>query len=373
MHGKKTLKKKTAGKRLTVIMTAVIILVLLLGVSGCGGSGSGPAESGKAKTSAAADAGKIVAETDREVTVIDQAGREVTVPRGVESIAISYRVVARFIITLGEGDKIKGIGKTEEFLYTLEPGLKDAVDVGKGVPDLEAVAELAPDVYFHRASDIDGLENVAGLGIPAVGLSFEDPGEMKTALTIMGAVLDKEERAQELIAYYDKKIAADEKEAETVQDKKTAIVMGSSIGKVADGSMLQSRMIELAGGISPAAEIKASELWPTVGTEQIFKWDPDFIFITGSEGANYTPADIYSDPAWSEMKAVKEKHVCLMPATYDSWEFPGVVSVLGIDFMKNRMYPELLGKEQLQDNIDEFYKLSYGKIFGARELGYQAE
>ena len=37
------------------------------------------------------------------------------------------------------------------------------------------------------------------------------------------------------------------------------------------------------------------------------------------------------------------------------------------------MYPELLSKEQLQDNIDEFYKLSYGQIFGARELGYQAE
>lgn len=347
-----------------LIMTAVLLSCCLCGCAGAGG------KSGSASSARIADAGKIIEENDESITVIDQAGREVKVPKGIESIAISYRVVARFVITLGDGAKIKGIGKTEEFLYETAPTLRDAVDVGKGVPDLEAIAELKPDIYFHKATDLDGLENVQELGIPAVGLSFEDPEEMKAALTIMGAVLGKKERAEELIAYYDQRIDEDIKEAESITDKKSAIVMGSSIGKVADGSMLQSSMIEYAGGVSAAADLKATELWPTAGTEQIFKWDPDFIFITGSEGASYGPEDIYSDSAWAELKAVKNKHVYVMPAQKDSWEFPGVVSVLGIDYMKSKMYPELLSEEDLQKNIDFFYELSYGRTFTAEELGY---
>ena len=353
-------------KKRRLIATLIAICCLLTGcLAGCGHSG--PAGGDQADTSRA---GEIVKENDESVTVIDQAGREVTVPRGVDSIAMSYRVVARFVITLGDGDKIRGIGKTEEFLYTLTPSLKEAVDVGKGVPDLEAIAELKPDLYLHRASDPDGLEAVQNLDIPAVGLSFETPEEMRTALKILGAVLDKEERAGELIAYYDKKIESDRGEAEKIKDKKTAIVMGSRLGKVADGSMLQSEMIELAGGENAAAGIKASELWPTAGSEQIFEWDPDYIFITGSEDVNYTIEELKKDTAWGELKAVKEDHIYLMPADKDSWEFPGVVSVLGIDYMKSKMYPELWTEEQLQQAVDEFYQLSYGRKFSPDEIGY---
>ena len=351
------------------LLTALVTLVLAAAVfAGCGASDAGKeASKNKADTSRA---GEIIKESAESVTVIDQAGREVTVPRGVQSIAMSYRVVARFVITLGDGDKIRGIGKTEEFLYTLAPTLKDAVDVGKGVPDLEGIADLAPDLYLHRATDADGLDAVQKLGIPAVGLSFETPDEMKTALTILGAVLDKKERATELIAYYDKKIEDDSRTAEEITDKKTAIVMGSRLGKVADGSMLQSRMIELAGGENAAAKIDAHELWPTAGSEQIFAWDPDYIFVTGSEDVNYTIEELQQDKAWSELKAVKEGHIYRMPAVKDSWEFPGVVSVLGIDYMKSKMYPELMSDAQLQQAVDEFYELSYGRTFTAEEIGY---
>lgn len=354
---------------LRTLLTALVICVLAAVIfTGCGASDVGKeASKNKADTSRA---GEIVKESAESVTVIDQAGREVTVPRGVQSIAMSYRVVARFIITLGDGDKIRGIGKTEEFLYTLAPTLKDAVDVAKGVPDLEGLAELAPDLYLHRATDADGLDAVQELGIPAIGLSFETPDEMKTALTILGAALDKKERAAELIAYYDKKIEDDSRTAEEITDKKTAIVMGSRLGKVADGSMLQSRMIELAGGENAAAKIDAHELWPTAGSEQIFAWDPDYIFVTGSEDVNYTIEELEQDKAWSELKAVKEGHIYRMPAEKDSWEFPGVVSVLGIDYMKSKMYPELMSDAQLQQAVDEFYELSYGRTFTAEEIGY---
>lgn len=356
-----TSEKKTS--RITAAKLAAVILVFLIAfmLPGCSGTGSGDSSE---------KPGTVVAENDDSITIVDQAQREVTVPKKINSIALSYRVVIRPIISLGEGGKIKGCGKTEDFLFELQPSLKKAVDVGKGVADLEALAELEPDVFFNKGNDPETLDSVEKLGIPAIGLSFEDTEEMITALDILGKVLGKQKKAEKLISYYDNKIAADEKAAEKIKDKKTAIVMGSSIGKVADGTMLQGSMIRTAGGVNAAEDLEATELWPTAGTEQIFDWDPDFIFISGSEGANYTAEDIYKKKAWSEMKAVKNRHVYVMPAQKDSWEFPGVVSALGIDYMISKMYPDRMPSEKLQKNVDEFYKLSYGRTFAPEQLGY---
>lgn len=354
--------KKAAAIAIAVIMIMTVFL------TGCAGSG-GAESSGDASQSAP---GTIISETDSEITVVDQAGREVTVGKDVQSIALSYRVIIRFLLNLGQGDKITGIGKSEPFLEELQPSLADCADVGKGVADIEALAELEPDIYLHKASDVETLEAVEKIGIPAVGIEVETPEDMLEALDLLGKVLGVEERAAELSDYYRESTdrALELTGGIEDKDKKTAIVMGSSRGKVADGTMLQGMMLEMAGAVNCAADLKASELWPTAGTEQIFKWDPDYIFITGSGSADYGPEDIYSDSAWSELKAVKNRHVYVIPSEKDSWEFPGVVSVLGTEFMINTMYPELLSEEQLEKDAGEFYEMAYGKGFTREELGY---
>ena len=350
----------TARRVLTLIVILAMLCTAGLAMSGCSEDKSGDRE----------DIGTVTSETDTELTIIDQAGREVTVKKDTQSIALCYRVVIRFLLNLDQGDKITGIGKTEEFLEELQPSLADCVDVGKGVADIEALAELEPDLFIHKASDTETLEAVSKIGIPSIGIEVETPEDMLTALDILGKVLGVSDRAEELADYYkaavDKSVAA----ASGIDDadRKTAIVMGSSIGKVADGSMLQGEMLEKAGAINCAADLEASELWPTAGTEQIFAWDPDYIFITSS--ASYTAEDIYKEPAWSELKAVKAGHVYMMPARFDSWEFPGIVSSLGIEYMQSVIYPELVSESQLESDVSAFYELAYRRTFTREELGY---
>lgn len=346
-----------------VISLILIVCLLAACLCACGGGAEAQLESTE-------PAGTILEETDTNLTLVDQAGRIVTVPKESESMALCYRVVIRFLLSLDQGEKIKGIGKSEPFLEVLEPGLKDCMDVGKGVADIEALAELNPDIFFHKSHDVETLEAVEALGIPSVGIDVETPEAMIVALDVLGKVCGEEEKAHQLIDYYNDKLAETETRTADITEKKTAVIMGSSIGKVADASMLQGEMIERAGGINVAAEINATELWPTAGTEQIFAWNPDYIFITGSESAVYSVDDILNDPAWSEMKAVKNKNVYVMPAAVDSWEFPGVVSTLGIDYMMHIMYPELMSEQELEKRVDEFYQLSYGKTFEREYLGY---
>ena len=343
-----------------------IIMALILAV-GCFTACDGSGDSGSSQP-----AGTVTAETDTELTIVDQAGREVTVTKDPQSIALCYRVVIRFLLSLDQGDRITGIGKSEPFLEKLQPSLADCADVGKGVADIEALAQLKPDVFFHKASDVETLESVQKIGIPAVGIDVETPEDMVTALDIMGKVCGAEDKAAQLIEYYESSVAKAEELTASIADgdKKTAIVMGTSIGKVADGTMLQGGMLERAGAINCAAGLQATELWPTAGTEQIFEWNPDYIFITGSESAVYDADTLYNDKAWSEISAVKNHHVYVMPAREDSWEFPGIVSALGTEYMIHVMYPELLNEKELEKDVNAFYKLSYGKTFSKKELGY---
>ena len=349
--------------RIVIIIAIVMALIMTLGFAGCGGS---------EETGSDQPAGAVVAETDTELTIVDQAGREVTVTKDPQSIALCYRVVIRFLLSLDQGDKITGIGKSEPFLEKLQPSLADCADVGKGVADIEALAELKPDVFFHKASDVETLESVEKIGVPAVGIDVETPEAMIAALDIMGKVCGAEAKATQLIEYYKGSVAKAEKLTAAIPDekKKTAIVMGTSIGKVADGSMLQGGMLERAGAVNCAADLQATELWPTAGTEQIFKWNPEYIFITGSESAVYDADDLYNDKAWSEVRAVKDRHVYVMPATEDSWEFPGIVSALGTEYMIHVMYPDILSEDALEKDVDAFYSVSYGKTFDREELGY---
>ena len=354
MNSKGKIKKITAS---------VLVMVLLFAFSGCGGSEDAESD---------AEPGTVIAQNDEEITIIDQAGREVTVKRDIKSIALSYRVAIRFLLSLDQGDKIKGIGKSEPFLEELQPSLADCVNVGQGVADIEAVAELSPDVFFHKATDRETLDALEKIGIPAIGIQIETPEEMVTALDIMGKVCGAEEKAQKLIDYYKARLDEIDKRTAEIPDKdrKTAVVMGTSIGKVADGSMLQGEMLEHAGAVNVADDLEATELWPTAGAEQIFKWNPDYIFITGSESALYDADDILNDKNWSELTAVKNGDVYVMPAKADSWEFPGVVSILGIEYMMHVMYPELMSEEELIEEVDSFYELSYGVKFDRSELGY---
>lgn len=316
--------------------------------------------------------GTIVSETGTTIEIVDMAGRVVSLPKDADSYAFVYRVIARFLISLDCGDRIVGAGKPETFLNIVDPELEQVPSIGLGVVDMEALAEVDPDVFFHKAGDVKTMEAVEKLGIPSIGLRFETQEDMLTALKIMGIVCNAHDKADVLTEYFNQ--AAEDLQNRvgmlSESDKKTAIIMGTSIGKVADKTMLQSIMIESAGGVNPAAYVDATELWPTVGVEEIFDWDPDYIFITNSQSATYTVDDLMNDPSWSALKAIKNKHVYLMPATLDSWEFPGIVSVLGTYYMMKTMYPQLISDEELVKAVEQFYQLSYGMTFSREELGY---
>ena len=113
------------------------------------------------------------------ITVVDQLGRTVTIPKNVERIVCLHHHTLDIILELQQGDKLVGIVDKWESLigsYILKvyPNLENLPTPG-GLNEInvEAIAELKPDVVFfaHQLPE-EYIKKLDELGIPAVGISL---------------------------------------------------------------------------------------------------------------------------------------------------------------------------------------------------------
>ena len=313
-----------------------------------------------------------------ENTVVDGAGRALKIPENIDEYSISsvYAVSVPFIVALGLSDRVAAINVKSKFWKEADENLAAAGSVGRGVVDLEGLAKLTPTVLIHRSNDPETVEAVTGkLGIEVFCITVEDLDDIKATLTDLGRFFRKEDRVAEVIGWIDAKFQWMNELTNNIplEERKTALLMGGELGRIAGGDMLQSWMIEQAGGICTAADVGEDHDWCNVGVETVFEWNPDFLFLTSSTGLDYDPDKLPDDPVWSGMTAMQEHQVYQIPARTDSWDMPGISCVLGTMYMLHCMYPELLDAETLQAEIDDYYSFMFGRTFTAGELGYELD
>lgn len=350
------MKKRTA---------LLMLLVLLINLSACEGATNSRENTSSLPSDISSDA------MAQMRIVVDMAGRSVHVPKKVESAAVIYGVPINFLLALGVADRLIAVNATWSIYDQVEPNLARTDTVGQGAVDLEKLAKLKPDVFIHRANEPKAVEAVEALGIPVIVVQPETTQQILDTLLVLGEVFDVEQRAAELVSYYDSKTQLARSIVANIplEERKTVIMMGSELGKVAGGDMLQSDMIETAGGINLAKDVRTQQTWPMVGAEAIFEWNPDFIFCTNSKSSNYTPEELLADPVWAELKAIKSDSILKMPSKVDSWEFPGVVTCLGFLWMLHQMYPNYYDEERFLMEVDAFYQMAYGMTFEREYLG----
>ncbi len=310
-----------------------------------------------------------------ENTVTDGAGQVLTIPDNIDEYSISsvYAVSVPFIVALGLSDRVAAINVKSNFWKDADEDLASAGTVGRGMVDLEALAELAPTVLIHRSNDPKTVQAVQDkLGIEVFCITVEDADDIKNTLETMGKYFHKEDRVKEVTDWIDYKFAWMDELTKNIpeNERKTALLMGGELGRVAGGDMLQSWMIEKAGGKCVAADTGEDHDWINVGVETVFQWNPDFLFLTSSTGLDYSPDELADDAVWSGMTAISENQMFQIPAKTDSWDMPGISCVLGTMYMLHCMYPELLDAQTLRKEVDEYYMFMFGKTFSADELGY---
>jgi len=289
------------------------------------------------------DAGLLPA----SVTITDQAGNVIEIPQPVRGVVTPYSMATYLVYGVGGADRLLAAG----YLGARdEPGISRITQIDPRFPELsgyamsqreinvEEIALLAPDVILTSART-QWLDAVADLAIPVVLFQGETPDALKESVRIVGQILgpNTTARAEAWIAYYDSVLEKVTTATAGLENHPTVLISGSEPLRIASGEMYQTSIIEAAGGVSVSRDLTG--YWNDVNLEQIVVWNPDVIVAVpyGSTVETFT-----GSAEWQALGAVQNGRVYAMPSYVAPWDTPIQESVLGVIWMAQTLYPDLV-------------------------------
>jgi len=314
-------------------------------------------------------------ETSGEIVLTDVIGRQVVLEEPATLVVGTHNPTLNAAVVLGGGGKfIGGFGNKEmsRGLYeAVIPDFDNLTQIGKGGNiNYETVLQTGADLAIIPERFQDQVAQFEEIGMNVlVALPSEESFETVTAsLTLLGQALGVSDRADEINAFLEAKIDnAKEITAQVTDKKKVLFLGGSSPLSVAPDAMIQTDLIEVAGGENAVTGVEGSGDFVDVNIEQIIEWNPDVIWFPSY--ADYTVDSLMSDPAWANINAVKNNQVYVFPSTIEPWDQPTAALSLGIAWATHNLNPELYTQEDIMNDADEFYNMVYGMTFTAEQLG----
>ncbi len=313
---------------------------------------------------------------DGTITIVDVTGRTVVLDRPADKILGTHNPSLNTGIVLGGGDGlIAGFGnkkmadKLYDFVMADYAGI---VQIGMGSTiNLETVATLGGNnVAILPERFKSQVDQYAKVGVKAIVAlpNTESFDTIKNSLLIVGKALGEDERAAAITGFMDDQISQTKALAAKVTSRPSVLFLGSkSPFSVASASMIQTDIIDMAGGRNAVSGIDVKGSFAEVNVEQIIGWNPEVIWIPAY--ASYTVESLLADPQWKDIKAVRAKAVYRFPSSLEPWDYPTASAVLGLRWAMYNLHPELLGLEELKRRADDFYSLVYGKKFTLEQLG----
>ncbi|SFM30495.1 iron ABC transporter substrate-binding protein [Methanolobus profundi] len=315
------------------------------------------------------------------VTITDALGREVEIPASTEHVICSGVGSLRLLTYLEAQDMIVGIerGETTSTASNAKPyslaNPQFATDYAifgetRGQDDPEKILSLdpLPDVIIktYSAMGYDPEELQEKTGIPVVviytGDLAENRDELDLSIRIIGQVVGKEERAEEVISFFDEALEDLDTRTEDVaeEDRPTCYVGG--IGRSGGPQGFQSteatyppflftNALNVAYGDT---NINVAD----VSKEKIIEWDPDMIFLDlntiecGDERSGVSL--LRDDGSYSQLQAVRSGNVYgVLPFNKYATNFGSVIA--DSYFAGKTLYPDRFEDVSLEEKTVEIY------------------
>jgi len=315
--------------------------------------------------------------TAEPIVIVDVIGREVTLEKPATKLTGTHNPTLNAAVVLGGGGKyLVGFGSKSmgRGLYEqVIEGFEALPEVGKGSNiNLESVIASGADLVILPKRHQDLVPQFEAANIPVLVIldSVESVDTVKQTLKILGMALGESEKAEKVNSFLDIQLENAETLLKDTTEKPSVLFLGSSSAlSVAPGSMIQTSLIDLGGGVNAVTGVEGVGGFVDVSIEQIIAWNPEVIWYPTY--ADYTAEDLLNDPAWSSISAVQNKRVYAFPSKLEPWDQPTAALALGIDWALYNLHPDLYRFEDLVKNVDEFYTMVYDKTFTAEQLGIE--
>jgi len=321
---------------------------------------------------------KETAKKPNKIKIVDCAGRVVEVPTNVSRVVdLAILDGIRFMVQLQAQDKLVATnqfvkdymfgekGKKRGYWFAVNekrfPELKNLPSVGTyDNPNVELIMSLKPDVilmYRTKGELADTLQKKTGIPVVCIG----DGGNFSfKSLRILGKILGKEERAEELINYANKKIEKIESVTSQIPENERQKVLLLFWPFRGLRTTPYYAPLEVAGGINVAAgKTPQKSFGLEITKEQIVEWNPDVIFIhAGSKKPWLKVEDILNDPILKSTKAVKNKRVYYTKGYMIGWD--PATGLCEAYYMAKLLYPDKFKDLDVEKECNEILKEFYG-------------
>ena len=363
-----------------VMASCLTLMMAVLLLAGCGGT-AGTKEAGTVPTTAQVQKQKITDLAGREVELTIPVQRVVAIGPGALRL-VTYVDGMSMVVGIEETEKKVSVGKSYIMAY---PDLKKLLSIGQGGPDTapneEGLVSVHPDVIFvNTLLDKEKANQLqAKTGIPVVVLSYSTSTtsfdeNLYRSLTMLGTILGKETRAQDVVAYLkqNEKDLADRTKGIPEGDKAKVYIGAVSMKGVHGIESTQAKYPPLMfiGAKNVVDETGKSGSF-MIDKEKLVSWDPDILFLDAAGYALVTE-DYKKNPAfYQNLRAVRNGQV------YNQISYNNYSANIDTAFADAYFAGKMIFPQQFQDidpikKSDEIYQFLLGKPLYAemaRDLG----
>ncbi|MEM0322145.1 MAG: ABC transporter substrate-binding protein [Thermoprotei archaeon] len=317
----------------------------------------------------------------RVITVVDFSNRTVEVPVNASRVVAIGPGVLRLVAYLGALDKIVGVEDAEKSWsplgrdYAMAYGdvFKNLQVIGPGGPrnphNPELLRSVKPDIVLMSRVYVDVYDPdrlSQEVGAPVVVIDYGVAGylnvtEFKRAITLLGRILGREARAQELAKYIDG-VVDDLAQRVRVAKVAPSVYVGAVSYKGAQpftGTQGMFPPLQLLKTRSIVDEL-GKKGFVNVDFEYILKKNPEYIFID-LNNLQTVLDDYKKDSAkYCALGAFKEGRVyALLPFNY--YHTNVATALVDAYFMGKVLYPEQFKDVDPAKKADEIYRVFLGK------------
>ncbi len=326
-------------------------------------------------------------------TITDAQGRQVDVPDKVERVICSGSGCLRLLTYLQAQNLIVGVDSIEKRHTPFDarpyamanPQFRDYPIFGEfrgfDRPELILGLEKQPQVIFKTYGSMghDPDELQLKTGIPVVVLNYGDlvdkRAQLYHSLRLMGQVVDHDQRAEQVIAFFNSCITDLQQRSAGSAEKKSCFVGGiASKGPHGFQSTEPSYPPFVFTNAGNLAAGRKNVRHCSIAKEQIVAWDPEILLLDLSTLQMGESAgglhELKTDPSYRSLSAVREGRIYgVLPYNWYSQNFGSILA--DAYFTGKLLYPERFSDIDPAAKADEIYSFLVGKpMFNAMNSSF---
>lgn len=311
-------------------------------------------------------------------TIIDSAGRNVTIYRPVERIVALAGYNCEALRSLKAEDKLVGVSDTTAKDSEFFPEISKLPSVGTtGSPDIERIVALEPDIVLafgtYKLTHLE--EKLKGAGIEVFGFYFYEPDILSEEINKLGYLLERENEAEKFNNFHEGIQNSIKNKTRNIPETQKPRIYHESFQtnyQTGNKNTAYHWIIGIAGGVNIGANLPGGFPYPDyqkVDPEWVVQQNPDII-IKGSGGPPYGYTGYeFDDSSWAKelrVKIMNRPELENISAVRDGRVYiqdTSLCGFLGIPYYAKILHPDIFSdldpQQAHQEYLTEFQRLDY--------------